>query len=46
MRPRIARFKQPKALVLVEELPRNSMGKVQKNHLRDRFACHFAAPRG
>jgi malonyl-CoA/methylmalonyl-CoA synthetase len=36
--PRLARFKQPRALVLVNELPRNSMGKVQKNLLRDRFA--------
>ena len=42
LRPRIARFKQPKALVTVPELPRNSMGKVQKNLLRDRFAGHFA----
>ncbi|WP_419911044.1 malonate--CoA ligase [Hoeflea sp.] len=33
----IARFKQPKKLVIVDELPRNTMGKVQKNVLRDRF---------
>ncbi|WP_136658965.1 malonyl-CoA synthase [Nitratireductor sp. XY-223] len=33
----IARFKQPKKLVVVDELPRNTMGKVQKNVLRDRF---------
>jgi malonyl-CoA/methylmalonyl-CoA synthetase len=46
LRPRIARFKQPKALVLVEELPRNSMGKVQKNLLRDRFAGHLSPPPG
>jgi malonyl-CoA/methylmalonyl-CoA synthetase len=45
LRDRIARFKQPKALVVVEALPRNSMGKVQKAELRARFAGHFAAAR-
>ncbi|GGD17446.1 malonate--CoA ligase [Aureimonas glaciei] len=35
---RLARFKQPKRIVFVDELPRNTMGKVQKNLLRDRFA--------
>ena len=34
----LARFKQPKAVVNVRELPRNAMGKVQKNLLRDQFA--------
>ncbi len=34
---RIARFKQPKRVVFVEELPRNTMGKVQKNVLREEF---------
>ncbi|MCY6381106.1 malonate--CoA ligase [Hoeflea prorocentri] len=33
----IARFKQPKRLVIVDELPRNTMGKVQKNVLREKF---------
>jgi fatty-acyl-CoA synthase len=31
---RLARFKVPKAFHVVEELPRNSMGKVQKSLLR------------
>jgi malonyl-CoA/methylmalonyl-CoA synthetase len=35
---RLARFKLPKRVVFVDELPRNTMGKVQKNLLRDRFA--------
>lgn len=35
---RLAKFKLPKRVVFVEELPRNTMGKVQKNLLRDRFA--------
>lgn len=38
---KIARFKQPKHLVLLDELPRNTMGKVQKNLLRDQFKGIF-----
>ncbi len=34
----LARFKQPRQLIVVEELPRNTMGKVQKNILRDTYA--------
>jgi len=36
LRPLLARFKLPRKLVLLDELPRNAMGKVQKNILRDR----------
>ncbi|EWY42223.1 malonyl-CoA synthase [Skermanella stibiiresistens SB22] len=32
---RLAKYKQPKRVLFVEELPRNTMGKVQKNLLRD-----------
>ncbi|UFS65008.1 malonyl-CoA synthase [Paracoccus denitrificans] len=35
---RLAKFKQPKRVLFMDELPRNTMGKVQKNLLRDRFA--------
>lgn len=35
---RLARYKLPKRVIFVDELPRNTMGKVQKNILRDRFA--------
>jgi malonyl-CoA/methylmalonyl-CoA synthetase len=38
LRDRLARFKQPKRVVFVDELPRNTMGKVQKNILRDEYA--------
>ncbi|MCY4344971.1 MAG: AMP-binding protein [Gammaproteobacteria bacterium] len=38
---RLARFKQPKQVVNVEALPRNSMGKVQKNRLREEFSGLF-----
>ncbi|MDE0062220.1 MAG: AMP-binding protein [Gammaproteobacteria bacterium] len=39
---RLARFKQPKRVVNVGELPRNAMGKVQKNRLREDYAGLFA----
>ncbi len=35
---KIANFKVPKRVHFVDELPRNTMGKVQKNVLRERFA--------
>ncbi|WP_068062206.1 AMP-binding protein [Nocardia xishanensis] len=35
--PRLARFKHPKDLVVVDELPRNVGGKVLKTVLRDTF---------
>ena len=31
---KIAKYKQPKKIIFMENLPRNSMGKVQKNLLR------------
>ena len=34
----LANFKQPKAVVVLDALPRNTMGKVQKNALRDSYA--------
>ena len=40
---KIARFKQPKAVFVVDALPRNAMGKVQKNVLRERFSSTYAA---
>ena len=37
LKGRLANFKVPKRVHVVEELPRNAMGKVQKNVLRERF---------
>ena len=38
---RLARFKQPRRIVLVDELPRNAMGKIQKAALRELHAAIF-----
>jgi malonyl-CoA/methylmalonyl-CoA synthetase len=43
VKEQIANFKVPKRLFIVEQLPRNVMGKVQKNLLRDQYAKTFAA---
>lgn len=34
---KLARFKQPRHVIFVDELPRNTMGKVQKNSLREDY---------
>jgi malonyl-CoA/methylmalonyl-CoA synthetase len=35
---RLAKFKLPKKVIFVEDLPRNAMGKVQKSILRQTYA--------
>lgn len=35
----VARFKRPKRVIVVDALPRNTMGKVQKAELRRRYAA-------
>ncbi|MEO0772344.1 MAG: malonyl-CoA synthase [Pseudomonadota bacterium] len=37
----LARFKHPRKYILMDELPRNTMGKVQKNELRKTYADLF-----
>ncbi|MFJ0855579.1 malonate--CoA ligase [Bordetella bronchiseptica] len=39
LKSRIANFKVPKRIHVVDQLPRNTMGKVQKNVLRDTYAA-------
>ena len=39
----LARFKHPQRMILMPELPRNSMGKVQKKALRDQFKDLFSS---
>ena len=38
---KLAAFKLPKRIFMVDDLPRNAMGKVQKNELRKRYAGTF-----
>ena len=41
LKARLANFKIPKRCFVVAELPRNTMGKVQKNLLRDQYKALF-----
>ncbi|MBB3237522.1 malonate--CoA ligase [Phyllobacterium endophyticum] len=38
LQDRLARYKQPKRIIFAADLPRNTMGKVQKNVLRQQYA--------
>ena len=42
LKARLANFKIPKRGHVVDELPRNTMGKVQKNLLREQYCKEFA----
>ena len=39
---KLAKFKQPKKLFFISELPRNAMGKVQKQVLRNNYKEFFS----
>ena len=41
LKSQLANFKIPKKCFVVAELPRNTMGKVQKNLLRDQYKGLF-----
>jgi malonyl-CoA/methylmalonyl-CoA synthetase len=41
LQARLARYKVPKRILVIEELPRNTMGKVQKNVLRTIYASIY-----
>jgi malonyl-CoA/methylmalonyl-CoA synthetase len=42
LKARLAGYKCPKRVLFLAELPRNAMGKVQKNLLRERFRDLYA----
>ncbi len=42
LRKNLAAFKVPKAIFVLDALPRNTMGKIQKKLLRERYADLFA----
>lgn len=42
LKEQLAKFKIPKRVFIVAELPRNTMGKVQKNMLRQQYGDTFA----
>jgi malonyl-CoA/methylmalonyl-CoA synthetase len=42
LKAKLANFKIPKRCFVVAELPRNTMGKVQKNLLRDQHKNLFS----
>ena len=41
LRKSLARYKHPKKIFLIDQLPRNAMGKVQKNILREEYKNLF-----
>jgi malonyl-CoA/methylmalonyl-CoA synthetase len=43
LKGKLAAFKVPKRVFMVDDLPRNTMGKVQKNELRKRYVSTFSA---
>jgi len=43
MKGQLANYKSPKHAEVVQELPRNTMGKVQKNLLREHYGHLFSA---
>jgi malonyl-CoA/methylmalonyl-CoA synthetase len=43
LKAQLANFKIPKRCFVVPELPRNTMGKVQKNLLREQYKGLFSS---
>ncbi len=46
LKTQLANFKVPKRIFVVNDLPRNAMGKVQKNVLRAQYANTFQSAKG
>jgi malonyl-CoA/methylmalonyl-CoA synthetase len=41
LQTQIANFKQPKCVIFVDQLPRNTMGKIEKENLRQTYTALF-----
>jgi acyl-coenzyme A synthetase/AMP-(fatty) acid ligase len=41
LRGQLDGYKVPKAVIVVDELPKTSTGKIQKNVVRDQHASHY-----
>jgi acyl-CoA synthetase (AMP-forming)/AMP-acid ligase II len=41
LRGRLDGYKVPKSVIVVDELPKTSTGKIQKNVIRDQHASHY-----
>jgi acyl-CoA synthetase (AMP-forming)/AMP-acid ligase II len=44
VKPHLAPYKVPKAIIVVDELPKTSTGKIRKNMLRDSYASYYEKP--
>jgi acyl-CoA synthetase (AMP-forming)/AMP-acid ligase II len=44
VKERIDSYKAPKAVIVTDELPKTSTGKIQKNVVRQRYADHYGGP--
>jgi acyl-CoA synthetase (AMP-forming)/AMP-acid ligase II len=42
LKDRLDGYKVPKSVIITDELPRTSTGKIQKNVIRDRYQAHYA----
>lgn len=40
----LANYKRPKKFIFVDDYPRNFIGKIQKNKLRDQYKGLFTSP--
>jgi malonyl-CoA/methylmalonyl-CoA synthetase len=43
VKSRLANYKRPKKFIFVDDYPRNFIGKIQKNKLRDQFKTLFSS---
>ena len=41
LRGQLDGYKVPKSVIVVDELPKTSTGKIQKNVIRDQHASHY-----